>query len=795
MAVTPNNAAAVEFLKLVYPDGPWVLTAIRTDRKAIDTRTFRPANQEALDAWLKLYNGDRNIYWSVNPPIKDLTKKAEREDIKEVAYLHVDIDPRAGEDLGAERERCAALFASKLPSGIPAPTAVIFSGGGYQGFWKLESAIPIGGDLSLAEDAKRYNQQLELLFEGDNCHNIDRIMRLPGTINVPDERKKKKGRLPELAVLVSWTGEEFPLERFTASPVVQIKDMGGFAKPAGERVVISGNIERLTDINELDVYGVPDRVKVVCVQGKDPDNPKTPDNSRSMWVFDCVCQLLRSKVPAEVVFSILTDPEFGISESILEKGSGAERYALRQIERAQEEIVDPWLRLLNERYAVILNIGGKCRIVEEVMDAALNRSRLTRLSFEDFANGWRNKQVKIGEDAATGAPKFMKVGKWWPDHAQRREYNSIVFAPNKDVPNVYNLWKGYAVDAKPGDCGLFLKHVLDNVCQGDEVLYNYTIGWMARAVQRPGEPGQVAIVLRGGKGVGKSLFAKVFGSLWGRHFLQVSNPSHLVGNFNSHLRDTVVLFADEAFYAGDKKHESILKTLITEDTIQIEAKGVDVETCPNYVHLIMASNYDHVVPASGDERRFFVLDVGAAKQQDRSYFKAILKQLDDGGREALLHMLLTLDLSDYEVRNVPATAALTEQKELSLTPEEDWWFNKLKNGAVFGDETSWSAKARKTALVDDYIEHTKRWNVHRRGTETALGKFLHKHAPGLESVQQMATYTEVDGNGFGHEVRKQANFWVLPGLQQCRDVWEEIHGKHQWKTVRQIELAIDKPPF
>jgi hypothetical protein len=37
---------------------------------------------------------------------------------------------------------------------------------------------------------------------GDKCHNIDRIMRLPGTINVPNAKKRKMGRVPTLAYLV-----------------------------------------------------------------------------------------------------------------------------------------------------------------------------------------------------------------------------------------------------------------------------------------------------------------------------------------------------------------------------------------------------------------------------------------------------------------------------------------------------------------------------------------------------------------------------------------------------------------
>ena len=97
--------------------------------------------------------------------------------------------------------------------------------------------------------------------------------------------------------------------------------------------------------------------------------------------------------------------------------------------------------------------------------------------------------------------------------------------------------------------------------------------------------------------------AQVFGSLWGRHFLHISSAKHLVGQFNAHLRDCCFLFADEAFFAGDRSHESVLKTLVTEDMIIVEGKGVDAEPSPNYVHLMMASNSDWVVPSGPDERR------------------------------------------------------------------------------------------------------------------------------------------------------------------------------------------------
>jgi hypothetical protein len=87
----------------------------------------------------------------------NLTKKADREDIAAVIALHVDIDPRKGTDLEGEQQRILGLLTTRLKSlNVPVPTFVTFSGGGYQAFWKLETPVPINGNIDLAEDAKLY---------------------------------------------------------------------------------------------------------------------------------------------------------------------------------------------------------------------------------------------------------------------------------------------------------------------------------------------------------------------------------------------------------------------------------------------------------------------------------------------------------------------------------------------------------------------------------------------------------------------------------------------------------------
>jgi len=542
---------------------------------------------------------------------------------------------------------------------------------------------------------------------------------------------------------------------------------------------------------------VPDWCKVLIVQGRDPENP-TKYQSRSETLFAVCCGLVRAGVDDETIYAIITDPDFGISESVLDKGRTAERYALRQIERAREEAIAPELRELNERHAVIANYGGRCRVIEEIIDATTNRPRLTSQSFDDFANRYLNRRVEVGRDKG-GQPTYMPLGKWWLHHHLRRQYDRVVFTPGREVERAYNLWRGFACEARPGDCSLFLDHVRQNVCGGNEEHYRWLLGWMATTVQHPDSPGYTAVVLRGRRGTGKSFFVRTFGSLWARHFLHVSDPKHLVGSFNSHLRDCVVLFGDEAFYAGDRRHESILKTLITEETISIEAKGIDVEQSPNYLHILLASNDAWVVPAGFDERRFFVLDVSDSRAQDEAYFRAIHEQLRAGGREALLHRLLTHDLSGFEARSVPRTAALQEQKQLSLDPESEWWLSKLLEGRLLPTHEGWGGRVLQHDLLYDFIQHARHFAPPgRRSNATRLGIFLRNVCPReggpwprIVREAKAAEAVMLDGS---RRTVPQPYYLVFPPLGDCRRFWDGKFGNRSaWPGTE--EVKGDAGPF
>ena len=104
----------------------------------------------------------------------------------------------------------------------------------------------------------------------------------------------------------------------------------------------------------------------------------------------------------------------------------------------------------------------------------------------------------------------------------------------------------------------------------------------------------------------------------------------------------------------------------------------------------MASNADWVVPATHDERRYFVLDVSECRRGDREYFTRLYSALDGDELPAFLNYLLRLDLSDFDHRNPPHTMALNRQKLASADSLTRFWYDCLTNGEIVGtDEPDW----------------------------------------------------------------------------------------------------------
>ncbi len=324
----PDIDAAVAFLEAFRPGGPWNLTAIVPDGP-ITSATFR--DPQKAKAWIGKHSLKANMHFTVNPAPKPSGKggRVQKVDVHILEYRHADLDV---DKLSADHELAAlSLPQRKIAVGEDmdlsdlTPSLLIDSGGGLQGLWRLPSPIPATPEnVELIESQNRW---LAGQFAGGEpeCANIDRLLRLPGTINHPSAKKLARGRTPVLAGLVSSIGEIHDAEKF-----------GQVAAPSRiEADFDIGIPEVVTDLDALAAeYGLPERLVTIIREGRLPE-PKQGDDTRSAWLFDATCGLARSGVPGEVIAGVLLNPEWAISASIFDHpGRPPEEQAVREAARA-----------------------------------------------------------------------------------------------------------------------------------------------------------------------------------------------------------------------------------------------------------------------------------------------------------------------------------------------------------------------------------------------------------------------------------------------------------------------------
>lgn len=415
--------------------------------------------------------------------------------------------------------------------------------------------------------------------------------------------------------------------------------------------------------------------------------------------------------------------------------------------------------------------SGKTCVFREKRDDERGRQWLERMGTKDVVDFYRNRRIDISTPTK---PKFIGLGDFWLNHRDRRQYDDVVFAPNRETPGSYNLWRGFAVEPKQGDWSRMRNFIKEVICSGDDETYEYVLGWMASAIQYPDRPGEVAIVLQGTRGAGKGTFAHMLGRLFGQHYLQIAQSRHLVGNFNAHLRDCVLLFVDEAFWAGDRQGENVLKAMVTEPTLVIEPKGINSFSVPNYLHIIIASNNEWVIPAGERERRYCVLQVSNKHAQDTAHFAALRAEMENGGLAAMLYDLQNMDLSKFNVRNVPYTTGLKEQMLHSLSHERRWWYEELLSGQI------WTTNKRATvdhahqppnSISRDALQHRFAEACHglhvSRGSATELGMLLTKVLP---------TGWPRDHRRAASGTARAGRYYVFPDLDVARKHFEEMTG-------------------
>jgi hypothetical protein len=166
-----------------------------------------------------------------------------------------------------------------------------------------------------------------------------------------------------------------------------------------------------------------------------------------------------------------------------------------------------------------------------------------------------------------------------------------------------------------------------------------------------------------------------------------------------------------------------------------------------------------------------VFNVCEKYKQKKDYFAPLFAEIAAGGIAAMMHDLLSFDLKDWHPRdNVPDNAALHEQKMLSLSPDDQWWFDLLQSGELPREV---HANAERDELAHPLWATSASLFQHARETVPRL-KDKSDHA--LSDILKKYKCNR-DQN---HRI-VGLRAWEFPPLAEARAAWDAETGtKTQW---------------
>lgn len=322
------GAAWDGFLKALWPGTSELILSIEpTTGGAPFGRRYAVEEGDEFARNLPSANERLDTYFSINLPRVVMHKKPKKEDIGTIRAVFVDLDPakdpKTNEPLPGESERIAAETTdeSLAAKGLPLPTVRVRSGGGAWLFWVLAEPIIVAeGDTETLRRVDGIGRRIASLFpQGDSCFNVDRIARLPGTVNWASLNPKKPGRVDALAsVDFMDTSRRYRLEDFP-EPLFESARAPSTA-PAKVAEEPDADPDTSVELAELPT----EELRRVAEHGRDTEDVTrfrkgdgALDRSKAVHWFLCECR--RRDVPQAKALGFLTGAAFGIAASIREK--------------------------------------------------------------------------------------------------------------------------------------------------------------------------------------------------------------------------------------------------------------------------------------------------------------------------------------------------------------------------------------------------------------------------------------------------------------------------------------------
>ena len=240
----------------------------------------------------------------------------------------------------------------------------------------------------------------------------------------------------------------------------------------------------------------------------------------------------------------------------------------------------------------------------------------------------------------------------------------ICFEPEspEKIGEHYNLWR--PSDIKPAktisDVSWFKGHIM-LMADNRKREYDLIMSWLAWCIQKPKEKLKFALLIQGIQGTGKSWLGLLMCKIIGVNNTMTPSNTELHGQFNKWAKKVQLCVINELMSFGKLELANKFKPLITDPTIRIEEKGLDLYTIKNNMNLLLLTNWGNAIPIESDDRRYLVIR-SEMEVQSTAYYDMLFENL--GKADQVLSFLMAYDLSAFKGHgHAPHTADKDAMRE------------------------------------------------------------------------------------------------------------------------------------
>ena len=302
------------------------------------------------------------------------------------------------------------------------------------------------------------------------------------------------------------------------------------------------------------------------------------------------------------------------------------------------ESVEDILRFLQTKVAIILTANKTC-IVKTGRGKKCEFKFLSKDAVSSKLSGMHFQYTERTPDGPVF--KIYRGDDYWKDNRQTW-FDSVVFDPTdrdcikSENYSCFNMYTGMAFE--PDDqfnvdsdrIRPFMRHLQSIMAANNVVMGSFLLDWCAHIIQHPGTKPESCCLFLSVQGTGKGVFWSIVSKLLGPELVATASSKHrLLGNFNSHLTDKILVLVDEVMFGGEHAANNQIKNMITDKTMVVERKGIDSMTRRSCERYVFMSNEDWPLRVEASDRRSACFEVSAEKVGDREYFAQLNEHFED----------------------------------------------------------------------------------------------------------------------------------------------------------------------